>query len=295
MAMTSGTKRAFLLAAVSTAFVCAGPMRLAAQKAPTQAEANCAGFFTKKAIDTSLVVAASEEVGYKNEFTATDYVYLNKGKDAISGSGGQYLIIRPVRDVNRQEVFPGQLKVVQSLGTLYSEIGRVEIAQVHERSATAHIIYSCESMNTGDIAIPYDVEPISDYKPSKFTDRWAAPSGKAVGLIVASKDFDHWVGESRAIYVNLGSSQGLQRGSYLRIVRAYKGGGNMAFSETVNEFPTDMDRQTMARKLSPAEEATMPWEILGEAMVLSTDEGSATAIITYTRAEVAVGDSVELE
>src|SRR5262249_9995533 len=185
MATTSGTKRSLLLAALGTAFVCAGPARLSAQKAPTQAEVNCAGFFAKKPLDTSLMVVASEEVGYKNEFTATDYVYLNKGGDAIKGDGGQYLIVRPVRDVNREEMFPGQQKMVAGLGTLYAEIGRVEIAQVHERSTTAHIIYSCGTMNAGDIAVPYSVEPIADYKPSKFTDRWAAPSGKTAGLIVA--------------------------------------------------------------------------------------------------------------
>jgi hypothetical protein len=284
-----------LLAALGTAFACAGPMRLAAQKAPTQAELNCAGFFTKKPVDDGLVIAASEEVGFKNEFVAGDYVYLNKGKDAITGSGGQYLVVRPVQDVNRQELYPGQQKLVLELGTLYAEIGRIEIAQLHEHSATARIVYSCESLETGDIAIPYNVKATADYKPSKFTDRFAAPSGKATGIIAEAKDFDHWLGEGSIVYLNLGSEQGLKTGSYLNIVRSYRGGGNMEFSDAVEEYPTSLDRMTLARRLTPDEQATMPREVLGEVMVLSAQDGSATGIVTYSRSEVAVGDGVELE
>ena len=69
----------------------------------------------------------------------------------------------------------------------------------------------------------------------------------------------------------------------------------MEFSEAVAQYATEMDGVNLARKRTPAEEASLPSEVLGEVMVLTVDQNSATAIITYSRAEVAVGDSVQLE
>jgi hypothetical protein len=282
-------------AVLGVGLIAAAPVWLAAQTAPTQAELNCAGFYSAKPVESSLVISASEEVGFKNEFTAGDYVYLNKGKDVITNPGGLYRVVRPVKDVNTADLFPGQQKMLMGMGTLYAEIARIEVAVVHEHSATAHIVYSCDSVMTGDIAVPYSLKSAPNYKPNKFTDRFAPASGKAVGVIAAARGFDHWLGEGRIVYLNLGSGQGLQTGSYLRVVRPFRSGGNLEFSDAVSRYVNEMDGVNLARRLTPAEEATLPREVLGEVMVLTVGEGSATGIVTYSRAEVAVGDGVELE
>ena len=281
--------------ALRAGLIIAAPVWLAAQTAPTQSELNCAGYFTRKTVETGLIIQSSEEVGFKNEFGAGDYVYLNKGKDAITAPGGLYMVLRPVKDVDQTDIFPGQKLMLKQMGRLYAEIARIEVAVLHAHSATARIISSCESVLTGDIAVPYNAKAAPAYKSPKFTDRFAPSSGKAMGLIAAAKGFDHWLGEGRIVYLNMGSAQGLQAGSYLRVVRPYRGGGNADFSDAVASYPTEMDGVSLARKMTPAEEATLPREVLGEVMVLKVEEGSATGIITYSRAEVAVGDGVELE
>ncbi|MBI3933632.1 MAG: hypothetical protein HY316_03005 [Acidobacteria bacterium] len=273
----------------------AGPSRLLAQSRLSQSDLYCAGFFTQRPIETGLFIQGSEDGGFKNEFATGDYVYLSKGRDAITGPGGQYTILRPVKDVNRKEAFAGQRAMLMGLGTLYTEIGRLEVAVLHERSATAKILMACDSITSGDILIPFSARNAPAYKTPHMTDRFAPSSGKATGLIAAAKEYDVWLGEGKIVYLNLGSSQGVQLGSYFHVIRGYLGGGNMEFASPSRQFPTDFNGTPMGRKLTPAEEATLPREVLGEVTILSVEEGSATGIITYSRSEIAVGDTVELE
>ena len=273
----------------------AGPLWLAAQSAPTPSDLYCSGFFTRRALETGLIVQGSEDGGFKNEYTTGDYVYLNKGRDVITGPGGRYTVLRPTHDANRKEAFPGQQMMLLQLGTLYAEVAQIEVDVVHDHSATAKILSACDPVQASDILIPFNAKSAPAYRTTRRTDRFAPSSGKASGLIAAAKQFDRVGGEGKIVYLNLGSGQGLQTGSYLRIIRPYLGGGNADFGAAASEYLTEMNGESMGRKLTPAEAAALPREVLGEIMVLSVEEGSATGIITYSRTEVAVGDGVELE
>jgi hypothetical protein len=279
-----------------TGLLLAGPARLLAQSNLTQSDIYCAGFYTQRPVETGLIVQSSEDGGFKNELASGDYVYLNRGTDVITGSeGGQYTVIRPVKDVNRKEAFAGQRMLLQQMGTLYAEVGRLEIEVLHDQSVTAKILMACDSINPGDIAIPFNARTAPSFKTPHMTNRFAALSGKATGTIAAAKDYDDWLGEGKIVYMNLGSAQGLQPGNYLYVTRSYMGGGNAEFAKAAHQYPTEFNGTSMGRKLTAAEEAALPREVLGEVMVLSVQEGSATGIITYSRAEIGVGDSVELE
>lgn len=284
-----------LQATIWMALLLAGPARLSAQSKLSQSDLYCAGFFTRRPIETGLIILGSEDGEFKNEFATGDYVYLNKGSDVITGLGGQYSIIRPEKDVNRKQAYPGQQKLLQKMGTLYAEIGRVEVSVLHERSATAKILIACDSIHPGDIAIPFNAKPVPAFKTPHMTPRFATAPGKATGIIAAAEEFDDWLGEGGIIYLNLGSAQGLQPGSYLYVTRGYMKGGNADFAEAGRQYPTEFSGSPVGLRLTPEQISTLPREVLGEAMVLSAEEDSATAIITYSRSEVGVGDSVELE
>jgi len=279
-----------------TGLLLAGPARLLAQSTLTQSDLYCAGFFTQRAMETGLIVQSSEDGGFKNEFATGDYVYLNRGRDSITGSeGGQYTVIRPVKDINRKEAFAGQRMLLREMGTLYAEIGRLEISVLHDRSATAKILTACDSIIPGDIAIPFDARTAPALKTPHMTARFVPATGRTTGLIVAAKEYDAWLGEGKIVYLNLGSAQGVQSGSYFYVTRSYLGGGNAEFANSSRQFPTEFNGTPMGRKLTPQEESALPREVLGEVLVLSAEAGSATGIITYSRAEIGVGDSVELE
>jgi hypothetical protein len=285
-------------AAVRAAFAAlllAAPGSLAAQSAPTQTDLYCAGFFTRRAIETGLVIQSSENGGFKNEFHAGDYVYLNHGRDVIANVGGQYSVLRPMKDANLKEAFQGQDMLLRDMGTLYAEVARMEVEVLNDRSATARILTACEPVLAGDIAVPFNAKSAPAYKTPRQTARFAPVASRATGLIAAAKYFDRWIGEGKIVYMNLGSAEGLQVGSYLRVVRPYLGGGNTDFGEAVRNYPVDMNGERLGRRLTLGEETALPREVLGEVMVLSVEDGSATGIVTYSRAEVAVGDGVELE
>jgi hypothetical protein len=205
------------------------------------------------------------------------------------------MVVRAVTDVNRREAFKGQHDMLAGLGTLYDRVARIEVQVLHEKTSTAKVLSSCQPALAGDIAIPWNVQAASAYKVPRMTDRFAPSSGKATGLIASAKDFDQWLGEGKIVYLNLGTSAGLQTGSYLRVVRPYLQGANAAFGKAASNYLTELTGTSVGKRLTPEEVASFPREVVGEVMVLSAEEGSATGIITYSRWEVSVGDAVEIE
>ncbi|MBI1955085.1 MAG: hypothetical protein HYS38_01685 [Acidobacteria bacterium] len=264
-------------------------------QAPTDSDIYCAGFFARQPIAPNLVVLSNEDGGFKNEYVDRDIIYLNKGKQAISAPGGQYILVRPVKDVNPVEFFKGQRQRISQLGTLYAEVGRIQVRIVHEASATAEVLKTCEPILAGDIAIPFASRPAPPYRAEKMMDHFAPASGKATAMVVAAKDFQSTLGEGNIVYLNVGKNQGAQVGSYLRIFRSYAAADQDAFQQAARNYPTEIMGVPEGRKLTPAEVASLPRKVLGEIILLSVEEGSSTGIITFAREDVSPGDAAELE
>lgn len=286
------TGRSLLPIGLAAGYCLLASAQLSAQVRPDDSDNYCAGFFTTRFIEHGLTVQSSEDAGFKYEFYDRDYIYLNRGERTIVNTGGQYMLLRPITDNNRKESFPGQQMMVKSMGTLYSEIGRVEIKVVTGAHATAEVLRACEPIEPGDIAIPLNARSAPAYKSARQTPRFAPLSGKATGVIATSKEFNRVIAEGRIVYLNMGSGQGLQPGSYLHIVRPYS-----TDSDTFNQASRDyLTADGMrARTLTRTERAAMPREVIGEVMVLTAEASTATGIVTYSRTEVLVGDDVELE
>ena len=56
-----------------------------------------------------------------------------------------------------------------------------------------------------------------------------------------------------------------------------------------------MGGQQVGRRLTRAELASLPRNVLGEIMLISVEEGSSSGIITFSREEITLGDMVEIE
>lgn len=273
------------------------PARMVAQgaqaAAPTESDLYCAGFFTRRPMDAGMSVLGSEDGGFKNEYGDRDILYLSRGQGAAPG--GQFMVVRPVRDTSPRESFPGQRQILLQLGTLYSEIARIQVRIVHEASLTAEVVHACESIVAGDLAIPLTPRSAPAYRMPKVTDHFAPSSGKPTGLVTAAREFQQNVGEGQVVYLNLGRNQGAQVGSYLRVFRTATSRNQNPFEQAAREYLTESMGQQMGRKLTPAELAGLPRIVLGEVMLLAVEDGSSTGIITFSREEITLGDQVELE
>ena len=260
--------------------------------APTDSDIYCAGFYTHRPIETGLFVLGSPDGGFKNEFADRDVLYLSKGQGVITAPGGEYMLIRPVQDINARESFPGQLKLLFGLGTLYAEIARIQVRILHAGSATAEVLSSCESVHTGDIAIPWQARSAPPYRSERIVDRFAPASGKTTGVIAAAKEFRQSLGEGNIVYLNIGRNQGAQVGGYLRTFRSYLSWDDDAFARNARQYITETGK---GHRLSYEERSSLPRDVLGEVLLLSVDDDSSTGIITFAREEVSPGDEVELE
>lgn len=264
-------------------------------RAPTDSDIYCAGFFTNRPIETSLIVLGSPDAGFKNEHADRDVLYLSKGRSGITTPGGHYMLLRPLKDINPRESFPGQRKLVASLGTLYAEIARIQVQVLQEGSATAQVLSACDTIQAGDIAIPWQARPAPPYRSEHIVDRFAPASGKTSGVIVAAKEFRQVVGEGQTVYLNVGKNQGAQVGGYLRIFRTYLNRDHDVFEQAARNYSVTGMEGPVGRRLSYAERAALPRDVLGEVLLLSVEEDSSTGIITFAREEVSPGDGVELE
>lgn len=251
-----------------------------AQKAIGYSDAYCAGFTTQRDLG-SMYVVAGEEKEDRISYTTPHYVYLSQGGLSV---GSEYMIVRHVFDPLRFKSYSGQGLQQTSMGFFYADIARVKVVVAHDKTSTAQVVFSCEEILPGDVAISAETRSTPDYRARRPFDRFAPPSGKSQGQIVLARDFEQFFGRGQRIHVNLSSAQ-VKVGDYIRIFRygrgpEYRGLGRGAI-------------YGMSR--GPIKKADLPREVIGEAMVIRTEDHSAVAIITDSIREISLGDYVEAE
>lgn len=265
-----------------------------AGQAPTDADIYCAGFFTRRAIAPDLVILGGSDYGLRFEYGDRDMIHLNKGAETIKSPGGKYMVLRPLKDMNPTEPFPGQRELVARMGTLYAEIARIQINIIHKDSSTAEILSACEPVIAGDIAVPLSPRPAPPYKQARIADRFAPSSGKATGTIAAIKEFREGAGTGDVVYVNLGAQQ-VKPGEFLRITRTFQSPSQYIVQQGTRYYLTDINGVPVGRQLTSAEAQSLPRTVVGEMMILSAQENSSTGIISYSWQDIYPGDQVEVE
>lgn len=262
---------------------------------PKDADVYCAGFYTDKAPVKDLFVVAGAEGGLKELFNERDTVFLSRGAGYIVNPGGEYILLRKTLDpLARVELFEGQQRMIQSLGTLYSEVGRLRINIVHEYVVTAEIMQACSEIQPGDIAVPLDKRPTPS-GPMELFDKFAPRSTLNEGVIAAGKEFESTLGAGRTVYLNIGRDKGVEVGQLYRIYRTYATSSNDPNRRYLDQAPTHLFGMRQSYVLTKEQRDIMPRDILGEMVILSVHGKSATGLITISSAEIVPGDEVELK
>jgi hypothetical protein len=269
---------------------------------PTYADLYCAGFINKSLLPNANYVAGGLQTPNTTKFVTGDIVYLAGGGYT---TGGQYTIVRELKDQNRYEVFPGQDKVMAATGQPYAEIGRVRIVDTRSKMAIAQIEFSCDPINPGDVAIPFAEKPAVSFHPPLRFDRFIPKTGKTSGRIVLAKDFDSTLGTGMKVYINIGANQGVKIGDYFRAVRAYTADlenpvDTLSFSastaEDTQRRPPSIEGNWMTKTKGPnIHVADLPRRAVGEVVIIGVTPTTATGMIVFSLEDVHVGDRVELD
>lgn len=272
---------------------------------PTNADLYCAGFISKERLPNANFVNGGMESPFATKFETGELIYL-------AGTGYQvgqlYSIVRELRDVNEYEMFPGQKKAIAAAGHPYGEIGRVRVVDMRSRAAIAQVVFNCDPVNPGDIAVPFvEKQPIAFHTPGHF-DRFAPANGKLTGRILMAKDFDGIIGTGMKIYMNMGANQGVKVGDYYRVVRSYPATlkdpvDSLSFLAQTSE-DTQMNPPTFEGnffnhagwgKGPNIHVADLPRRAVGEVVILSTTPTTSSGMIVFALENVLTGDKVELD
>ena len=269
---------------------------------PTYADMYCAGFVSKTLMPDANYVAGGLQTPNTTKFVTGDIIYLAGSGYAL---GGQYSILRELKDQNRYEVFPGQGKMLAATGQPYGEIGRVKIVDTRSKMAIGQIEYSCDPINPGDIAVPFAEKPSVSFHPPARFDRFVPKTGKTSARIVLAKDFDSTLGTGMKVYMNLGSNQGVKVGDYFRAVRNYSADladpvDTLSFAastaEDTQKRPPSIEGNWMTKTKGPnIHVRDMPRRAVGEIVIIGVTPTTATGMIVFSLEDVHVGDGVELD
>lgn len=259
--------------------------------APDYNMVNCSGFVTGQKVPQEFRLISGEQSNYKLTFTSGDYVYINRGQDKGVRVGDRFFVVRPDDYAGDVSWFKWQEKLMKAMGTQYIDAGQVRVVNVQPKVAIAQVTFSCDYMQRGDIVLPYQERPVPPFKEAAAFDHFAPVSGKPVAMVVAGKDHQDAFGKNSAVYVNLGTNQGVKVGDYFRIFR-YQG-------STAETVPQTKDYQFTTYGFGSAPQHyswnDLPREILGEGIVFNVSHNSSTMMITVSSSEIYAGDYIEIE
>jgi hypothetical protein len=251
----------------------------------------CSGTITNDKIPQDSYIISGEQSVDKVAFVVGQLVYINRGSSQGVKVGDEFLVMRPVKDELKEGWFKGQEELIRAMGQAWADLGKLKVVHVGEKVSTAEILSTCDYIQRGDIVLPFQERPAPPLKlNSQIVDPFAPATGKT-GMVVASKYFGQASSSDSIVYVNLGASQGVKVGSYLRVFRNQGRGVATIYQTKGTEY------KLYGFGSTPVEYTWegLPREILGEGIVVRVSGNTATLMLTTVRREVYQGDYVEVE
>jgi hypothetical protein len=253
----------------------------------------CAGFVSAKLLPRQHFVAGGLGTPIQSEFHDRDLIYLHGGGYE---PGTRVSLVREMRDLNSYSPFPAARNLLLRTGQMYAELGYARVLEIRGHDiAVAQVEFACKNVATGDLAVPFVAKPALSYRKRSSMDQFPATPSKVAGRIVAAREFDQYLASGSKIYINVGIQNGVKVGDYFRVVRGYEVQSLDSVDAAVFEQSFGEDTQKNPPRLPKKSLGELPKHVVGEAIVLGTTPGSATAMITFAMEEIHVGDVIELE
>ena len=217
----------------------------------------CAHYILPEREDESLRLIGSEQGSSKNAFAERDILYLNKGSNAGVKPGDVYTLHHASYTVKHPHGG-------KNLGTKIETTGWGRLILVQENTSTLEVEQSCGDIHLGDYLKPYEKMnvPLTLRRPP--ADRLTPPTGKAHGYVVDIAEDGAIAATGHMVSLDLGSKDGIAPGNLLSVYRIM-----------YPSVPTSRN-------------------VVGEAVVITVRETTATAKITNSVDTIMPGDEVEL-
>jgi hypothetical protein len=271
---------------------------------PTYSDLYCAGFISKQTLPDANFVAGGLQTPSTTKFVRGDMIYL---QGSGYNAGAEYQVIRALRDLNEYDTYPGQKKALKEAGQPYEEVARIRVIDTRHRTAIAQIEYACDGVNPGDTTVPFvEKQPIAFHAPVHFDRFLPATPGKVSGRIVMGKDFDSQLGTGHKVYINVGANQGVKIGDYFRAVRSYEADlkdpvDSLSFKAAIAEDTQKKSPSVDPNLFEPRGNGPvihvrdLPRRAVGEIVILSVTNTTATGMIVFALEDVHAGDGIELD
>jgi hypothetical protein len=287
------------------------------QPAGSKAELYCAGFIEYAHSQSKFEIVGGYNEQEQRVYAEGDYVFINAGAQQNLRVGQELTVVRP------RGQFKSELSKKKGwLGTYVQEVGRLRVTEVKDRVSVAQIIASCDTILLGDLLkfVTPRAEP-----PKRLEvkiDRFSNPNGKPTGRIVLARDYREMLSTGDIVYIDLGTQDGLNSGDFLTVYRPAgygnisrfrdeevtlaASGGFESFRYKGGKFSNKAQRVKRANETGvygptvttpdvKRRRPPVPRKVVGELVVLSVQERTATARITRVAQEVHTGDYVEIQ
>lgn len=218
---------------------------------------HCFAYLDTEGEQLPISIASAERIAYQARFATGDIVFINAGEAEGVKAGDEFFVVWPDRVLKHPATGA-------TLGRVVRYLGHVRVICTQEHSATAEIMASCDAIPLGAKLKPFEAIPIPMAPRTAPATRCEAPSGKARGFIVYSKDSVESLGQDHLVMVDLGEADDVQPGSFLTIYRE-------------NPVPG------------------LPRIVVGQGAALTTGPHWATVKLVATDGPVHVGDRVEVQ
>jgi hypothetical protein len=273
----------------------------------------CAGYIQKAPVNTRFEVVGAEEEQEQHVYAQGEYIYLNFGANTGVKENDRYSVIRP------RGRFRSPFSSKGDLGIYIQEVGAVRVVRVKQEVSVALVENSCETILLGDLLVPQQTKIAPQRRQHQPLDRFSDPNGKANGRIVLARDGREALARDQIVYLDLGAEDNVKAGDYLTIYRPLGTGNLTRITDVEVVRPEDMgfesrryrggkfSNQAMRKKGSDAEgrmtttkdvksrRPKMPRKVVGEVVIISVNERTATAVITQNAQEIHTGDYVEVQ
>jgi len=241
-----------------------------------RSQADCTGFIASPSVPRDLFVVGGADDDFHSvvrQFVAGESVFISQPKGGGIAVGAEYSVVRPAEELFITMHYQGERSGIGKLGKPYEDVAKVVVTHVNPEGAVAKIAFSCGSIVPGDTLVPFQPRPIPQYTITKPLDHFAPlVQDKPHGRITASHNNFGYLGQGTVVYLNLGEKDGTSVGQRFRIYKV------------LPRHPTGF-----------LSSQPTPPETIGEAVVLSVQGKSSTAMVVASYREISSGDYVERE